>query len=60
MNIDKAIEILILIKTEDWAESNVNFEAAVQLGIEALERIKYQREKDIDPISFPLTGETEN
>lgn len=60
MKIVKAIEILSELATTLPQSSPEERITAVNLGVAALSRIRYQRLKQTDPYSRYLPGETKN
>jgi len=58
MTIEKAIEILIADKTERLITSMTELREAKQLGIEALLRMRINRNTPFQPMDDPLPGET--
>jgi len=57
MTIDKAIEILSYSANRGTTTFNQDYKDAQKLGIEALIRIRYQRQKPTVPHRTPLPGE---
>ncbi len=60
MKLDKAIEILELDKNCDYEGSSADLEAALQLGIEAMKRLREHRTEHIDITFRALPSETES
>lgn len=58
MTIDKAIEILELRIKSPFTRANPDTKAAIQLGIEALKRLKWYRDVRKHWYIEPLPGET--
>ena len=58
MNIDKAIEILQIFRDEGDEDLPPDVEPAINLGIEALKRIKAKRPYSNTNHSYKLPGET--
>jgi len=59
MTIDEAIKISTNEYLRTWGDGPSNIRAALQLGIEALKRIKRAKETSRFPGYNPLPGETE-
>lgn len=58
MTIDEAIRILTADKSDEVATDMEDIDGALQLGIEALRRIKNIRVIELDPELHHLPGET--
>ena len=58
MTIDEAIKALQADLLKPGSVDKLDFQDAEQLGIEALQRIRYQRRKPTVPHKTPLPSET--